>query len=257
VAICDGMGQDLERRGVGAERIHVIPNGVDTERFVPLERDAELVQRYGLSGKTVVSYIGTFAPFEGVPNLVRALVELIRSGRDDLRGLIVGQGRCYEECRSIAADAGLENEILHPGRVPHREVQSAYSISDILVYPRLRQRMTELVTPLKPLEAMAMGKAVVATDVGGLKELIEHEATGLLCPAEEPAALQQAIGRLAADPGLRAELGARARRHVCDHRQWRKIVQDHHALYEGARRRWDARRRLWTATARCLGSRKR
>jgi len=239
VPICNGIRADIEARGIPGERLYVVPNGVDTERFVPLRRNDELAEKHGLEGKTVVSYIGTFAPFEGVPALVTALVELIRAGREDLRGLIVGKGQTYEDCRRIARDAGLEEKIVHPGRVPHDEVQSYYSITDILVYPRVRQRMTELVTPLKPLEAMAMGKAVIGSDVGGLAELITHGETGLLFEAEHPEALRSAIVDLADDRELRTRLGRQGRDHVCRHRRWHDIVSGYRAVYDDACRRHD------------------
>lgn len=254
VTICQGMADDLVERGIDHERICIVPNGVDTQRFTPLQRDEALAERLGVSGKTVVAYIGTFYPFEGVPSLVQALVSLIESGRDDVRGLIVGHGRTYDECRDIAAAAGLSEKIVHPGRVPHEEVQSYYSISDVLVYPRTRQRITELVTPLKPLEAMAMEKAVIASDVGGLRELVTHESNGLLYRAEDPTALEDAIVRLATDHGFRNELGRGARTHVSEQRQWRRIVERHVPLYASARDRRDTRRALWGATARLFGN---
>ncbi len=164
IGICQGIKKELVHRGIDERSVFVIPNGVDVDRFAPRARDEALAQRLGLSGKTVVAYIGTFANFEGVPLLVRALIDLIRHGRDDLRGLIVGEGTTYEECRKLAADAGLSDRILHPGKVPHSEVGAMYSVVDILAYPRHSKRITELVTPLKPLEAMAMEKAVIGIE---------------------------------------------------------------------------------------------
>jgi len=106
-----------------------------------------------------------------------------------------------------------------------------YSIIDVFVYPRLRMRLTELVTPLKPLEAMAMSKPVLASDVGGLRELIQHEATGLLFPAESQQAFVTQAVRAGSNPGLRATLGNSARRYVASERAWEGLVSRYLKLY--------------------------
>lgn len=243
IGICDGIKRELVERGIPEADVHVVPNGVEVERFTPRPRDTALAQKYGLEGKTVVAYIGTFAAFEGVRYLVDALIELIKGGRDDLRGLIVGEGPTYEACRQKAVAAGLADKIIHPGKVPHAEVQAMYSVVDILAYPRDRQRITELVTPLKPLEAMAMEKAVIGSDVGGLTELISDGETGLIHRAEDVGSLAQQIVRLADDPELRRRLGVNGRAYVSRTRQWRKIIESHFEVYERARSNW-ARHRL-------------
>jgi glycogen(starch) synthase len=250
VAICEGIKGELIGRGIAGEDIFVVPNGVETDRFVPMPRDEALAKRYGFEGKTVVAYIGTFAPFEGVTFLVDALIELIRGGRDDLRGLIVGEGPMYEVCREKARAAGLLDRIVHPGKVPHAEVKAMYSVVDILAYPRDRQRITELVTPLKPLEAMAMKKAVIGSDVGGLTELITDGETGLIHRAEDIGDLAAKIRRLADDPALRARLGENGRRYVEGTRQWRRIIEGHFELYRRARENWGRHERLWSNLAR-------
>ncbi len=242
VGICAGIRNELvEQRGIDPDDVVVVPNGVQAEKFTPRPRDAALEAKYGLEGKTVVAYIGTFANFEGVTYLVKALIQLIQSGRDDLRGLIVGKGPTYETCRRLAKDAGLEDKIIHPGRVPHAEVKPMYSVVDILAYPRDRQRITELVTPLKPLEAMAMKKAVIGSDVGGLTELITDEETGLIHRAEDTDHLAAQIQRLADDPELRRRLGDNGRAYVERERQWPQIIQGHFALYDRAKQNWAKR----------------
>jgi PEP-CTERM/exosortase A-associated glycosyltransferase len=252
IGICQGIKTELIQRGIGADSVFVIPNGVETDRFVPRARDEALAQRLGLSGKTVVAYIGTFARFEGVPLLVKALIDLIKSGRDDLRGLIVGEGPTYEECRSLAAKAGLSDRILHPGKVPHSEVEATYSIVDILAYPRHSKRITELVTPLKPLEAMSMEKAVIGSSVGGLTELITDGETGLIHRADDTGDLAAKIRLLADDPALRRRLGQNGRAYVERTRQWRRIIEDHFAVYDTARANWAKNQALWRGIARVL-----
>jgi PEP-CTERM/exosortase A-associated glycosyltransferase len=250
IGICQGIKKELVHRGIDERSVFVIPNGVDVDRFVPRVRDEALAQRLGLSGKTVVAYIGTFANFEGVPLLVKALIDLIRHGRDDLRGLIVGEGTAYEECRKLAADAGLSDRILHPGKVPHSEVDAMYSVVDILAYPRHSKRITELVTPLKPLEAMSMEKAVIGSSVGGLTELITDGETGLIHRADDTADLAAKIRMLADAPELRRRLGRNGRTYVQRTRQWRRIVEDHFAVYDTARAGWTKNQYLWRGLAR-------
>jgi PEP-CTERM/exosortase A-associated glycosyltransferase len=253
IGICQGIKRELVQRGLREGDVHVIPNGVEVDRFVPMAKDPALVAKYGLEGKTVVAYIGTFHAWEGVRFLVEALVKLIKGGRDDLRGLIVGAGHTYEDCRKIAVDAGLEQVILHPGRVPHEEVQAMYSVVDILAYPRDRQRITELVTPLKPLEAMAMEKAVIGSDVGGITELISDQETGLIFRAEDVDDLAAKIRTLADDPALRERLGKAGRRYVHDTRPWRRIIEGHFEVYDRARANWTRSQFLWKGLARALG----
>lgn len=251
VGICAGIKNELvEHRGIDPSDVVVVPNGVETDRFQPMPRDPAIEAKFGFAGKTVVAYIGTFAKFEGVLYLVKALIQLIQSGRDDLRGLIVGAGPTYEACRQLAADAGLADEIVHPGKVPHAEVKPIYSVVDILAYPRDRQRITELVTPLKPLEAMAMKKAVIGSDVGGLTELITDGETGLIHRAEDTDHLADRIRQLADDPDLRRRLGENGRAYVERERQWPRIIEGHFALYDRARENWSRRATLYRGLSR-------
>lgn len=253
IGICQGIKRELVERGLEASDVHVIPNGVEVDRFVPIPRDEAVQRKYGLEGKTVVAYIGTFHAWEGVRFLVEALVKLIKGGRDDIRGLIVGAGRTYEECAKIAREAGLDKEILHPGKVPHAEVNAVYSVVDVLAYPRDRQRITELVTPLKPLEAMSMEKAVIGSDVGGLTELITDGETGLIHRAEDVDDLAEKIRTLVDDPELRHRLGVRGREHVGQTRVWRRIIEGHFDVYDHARTRWRQRQFLYKGLAKALG----
>ena len=244
IGICEGIKTELVGRGIQADDVFTVPNGVDPDKFLPMDRDETIAERYGLTGKTVISYIGTFAAFEGVPYLVEALVKLMKGGRDDIAGLIVGAGPTYGRCEQIAEDAGLADRIVHPGRVSHDEVRPIYSIVDILAYPRDRQRITELVTPLKPLEAMAMKKSVIGSDVGGLLELIRDGETGLIHRAEDVGDLAAKIERLVDDEALRAKLGEQGRAFVVGERTWRRSIERHFDVYDRARANWDSRSML-------------
>jgi glycosyltransferase involved in cell wall biosynthesis len=219
-------------RGLPAERLHVVPNGVDVARFVPRPSDDDARAKLGFQGRTVVGYVGTFGEFEGVEDLVEALAQLIKGGRDDLAGVIVGTGKAYESCREIARRHGLADRILHPGHVPAEEVERLYSVIDVLAYPRRSFRLTELTTPLKPLEAMAMEKAVIGSDVGGIRELVQDGVTGLLHRAGDTGDLAAKIETLVDDPALRRTLGRQARAWVAEERDWKQIVPRYASVYE-------------------------
>jgi PEP-CTERM/exosortase A-associated glycosyltransferase len=238
VTICDGLRRDLLARGLPEDRLHVVPNGVDTERFTPRPRDEALAAQLGFRGKTVVAYLGTLFRFEGVPLLLAALGRLC-DARDDVRGLVVGHGEAEVELREAVESLGLVGRVTILGKAPPEEVARYYALADVLCYPRARHRITELVTPLKPLEAMAMGKAVVASDVGGLRELVRDGETGLLFKADDPEALAGALGRAIGDLELRRKLGERARAHVVAERSFRVLAARYLDVYAaaGARRR--------------------
>jgi hypothetical protein len=232
--ICEGLRGDIAVRGIAEERITVIPNAVDPQAFAyGVPADPELQRRLGLTGCTVVGFAGSFYGYEGLHLLVDALSQLAPK-RPELRLLLVGGGPQEAALRAQAARLGLESRVLFAGRVPHGEVQRYYSLIDLLAYPRLPIRLTELVTPLKPLEAMAQGRVLLASDVGGHRELIGHGDTGYLCPAGNAAALAQGLedtlGRRAEWPGLRR----RARRFVESERTWAHSVARYADVYRRA-----------------------
>lgn len=233
VAICDGIRRDLVSRGIPEERITVIPNGVDTRKYAPRARDESLADRYGLGGKIVIAYVGTLFRFEGVSLLLDALHRLIEQD-DRIRGLIVGHGEATAELQAQHARLGLEGKVILAGKVPPAEVPALYGLADVLCYPRERRRITELTTPLKPLEAMSMAKPVVVSDVGGLRELVNDQATGLFFRAGDVGDLVRVLGQLCRDGDLRRRLGERARAEMIRHRSWSTITQRYQGVYEAA-----------------------
>lgn len=231
VVICDGLKRELIARGLPAHRIVLSLNGVNPDAFAPLTgKDPRVMQRYGLEGRKVIGFIGSFFQFEGLECLLRAVPALIRR-EPSIKVMIVGGGEREQDLRRLAETAGPNGTVIFTGRVPHDEVNAYYSVMDALVYPRLSRRITELVTPLKPLEAMALGRPVVASDVGGLKELMRDGETGLLFKAEDPEALAEACARVVGDPGLAARLTQQARAYVERERSWRVICENSVALY--------------------------
>jgi len=209
--ICDGLRADIAVRGVPPERITVIRNAVDVSLFkFGAEPDADLRRSLGLEGATVVGFAGSFYGYEGLDLLIEAARQMLpRHPR--LRLLLVGGGPQESNLKAQAAAAGMQDRVIFTGRVPHADVQRYYELIDVLAYPRLPIRLTELVTPLKPLEAMAQGRMLVASDVGGHRELIRHGETGFLFRAGDPAALAAAIEDILVRRSLWSQVRMQAR----------------------------------------------
>lgn len=228
VAICEGIRSELLRRGVSRDRITVVPNGVDGEWLEPRERAGTLAARLGLGAGPVFGYVGSFSHYENLPFLVRAAPEFLRpfpSGRL----LVVGGGRDESALRRAALEVGPG--VILAGRIPHDQVRDIYTLLDVLVLPRRRIRLTELVTPLKPLEAMAMGKPVLASDIGGHAELIRDGETGVLFRTDDRESLIAEAVRLGEHPLLRQRLGGEGRRFVEAERTWDRVVAGYLDVY--------------------------
>jgi len=228
VTICEGMRHDVIGRGVAPERIEVVPNGVDVEWFRPQRRAPHVAGRFGLNGDPVFGFIGSFYHYEGLQFLLETLPKL-RSKLPGARLLLVGGGPEEPALRKKAERVG--DSIIFAGQVPHASIRDFYSAIDVFVCPRRRMRLTELVTPLKPLEAMAMAKPVLASDVGGLKELIQHDTTGLIFDAENGESFVREAARVGNDMALRARLGDAGRKHVESERTWERLVSRYLAMY--------------------------
>lgn len=229
--ICAGLQSDILARGISAERVTVVPNAVDINRFSVLHSaDAHLQRSLGLEGHEVVGFCGSFYGYEGLDLLIAAIPGMLES-RPNVKLLLVGGGLQDDALRAQARALGIADRVVFTGRVSNAEVSRYYSVIDVLAFPRYSMRLTELVTPLKPLEAMAQGRALVASDVGGHRELIRHGSTGLLFAPGDVAGLQQAILRLLGDPALRGRLAAEGRRFVESERTWLRSVDRYESVY--------------------------
>ena len=231
--ICEGLRGDILSRGIPAERITVIPNAVDASSFrFGVEADPALRQRLGLNDATVIGFAGSFYGYEGLELLLDAARRLLPK-HPNLRVLLVGGGPQEAALKEQAESNGLKDRVIFAGRVPHADVQRYYELIDVLAYPRLAIRLTELVTPLKPLEAMAQGRMFVASDVGGHRELIRHGETGFLFPAGDAAALESAIDAVLAKRDAWPRIKAQARRFVEQERTWTTSVARYASVYAG------------------------
>ncbi len=234
VAICEGLHRDILRRGVPDGRLAVVGNGVDVDEF-PFGVPADPVLRtaLGLDGRTVLGFLGSFYAYEGLDLLLAALPAIL-SARADVAVLLVGGGPVEAALKEEARRLGVEAAVRFVGRVPHSEVQRYYDLVDVFVYPRHAMRLTETVTPLKPLEAMARGGIVLASDVGGHRELVRDGETGYLFPADRAEALTAAVLRLFAERSQWPKIIRQARLYVEGERSWRATTAPYEALYAGA-----------------------
>jgi glycosyltransferase involved in cell wall biosynthesis len=202
--------------------------------------DIDLQQRLGLQGCFVIGFVGSFYGYEGLDVLVAALPEILAL-EPGARLLLVGGGLEKNALLAQARAAGVSDKIVMPGRVPHAEVSDYYSLVDVLAFPRKSMRLTELVTPLKPLEAMAQGKLVMASDVGGHRELIRDGETGYLFKPDSPAALAATTKRVLGDRRHWDQVRSNGRRFVESERTWQRSAAGYLTAYDNARRSWTSR----------------
>lgn len=232
--ICEGLRKDIVARGVPAGKVTVIPNAVDTEKFsFGAPRDESLLAQLKLEGKVVLGFIGSFYAYEGLLLLLEALPDIVKA-RPETRLLLVGGGPQLQQIEQRVSRPDLRDVVVLVGRVPHAEVQRYYQLVDLLVYPRLAMRLTELVTPLKPLEAMAQGKLLIASDVGGHHELIRDRETGYLFQADDKAALSRCVLDALQDQGRWESMRQAGRHYVESERNWANSVARYADVYAGA-----------------------
>ena len=230
--ICEGLRADILARGIAPEKVTVIPNAVDIGSFsAGGHPDLALKASLGLQDCMVVGFIGSFYAYEGLDLLIASLPR-IRQEVPETRLLLVGGGPEEKALKAQVDSLGLNDAVVFTGRVPHDQVQRYYDLVDVLAYPRHSMRLTELVTPLKPLEAMAQGRVLVASDVGGHRELIDHDRTGVLFRAGNAAALADAVVRLHAQRDRWPELRRAGRAFVEGERNWKASVARYVPIYE-------------------------
>lgn len=229
--ICEGLRSDIVARGISSSKVTVIPNAVNIESFEPGGApDEALKARLGLQGANVVGFIGSFYAYEGLNLLLDALPAILVQ-QPNARLLLVGGGPQEAVLKAQALRMGLTDKVVFTGRVPHEQVQQYYDLIDVLAYPRHSMRLTELVTPLKPLEAMAQGRLLVASNVGGHQELIRHGETGVLFQAGSAEALAQSVVDLLADRRCWSAMRQAGRSFVERERNWTNSVANYVKVY--------------------------
>jgi len=231
LTLTEALKEEMVSRGVPEEKIHIVPNGVTVERFLPRARDEILQKRLGLEEKCVIGYIGSVVAYEGLELLVDAVEILSSKELKPFAVLVVGDGAVLEEVQERVVQKELEPYFIFTGRVPHEEVESYYSLVDIAPFPRRAQPVCEMVSPLKPFEAMAMEKAVLSSNVAALAEIVKDGYNGLLFEKESVEDLAEKLALLIEDEVLRTTLGTEAKKWVEKERDWQGIAQKVSQVY--------------------------
>ena len=217
----EAMRDELVRMGCPAEKVHLVPNGVDLDHFAPRSRPQELADRFGIGDLPTFGYVSNMDhPREAQETLVRAAHELKRRGLTEFRCVIVGQGPRQESIEKLASTLDVTDVVVFTGAADHLQVADYYALIDVFVVPRTVERAASLVTPLKPFEAMAMGRPIVISDLPALREIAQPEERGLVFPPDDAVALADAVQRLFGDPGLSKRIGDAGREWVVNERQW-------------------------------------
>ena len=239
--ICEPMRAEMIARGIPAARLTVVPNAIDGGLLAPAASDGRDIRRqFGLEDRFVIGFIGSFYSYEGLDLLLEA-VAMLRPHFPKIAVLLVGGGPDEPRLRGMIEQLNLGDAVTLVGRVEIEAVPRYYQAVDLCVFPRRRMRLTELVTPLKPLEAMAQRKPVAASDVGGHRELIRHAETGYLFAADDAAALAASIRSLMGNTADCARITANARRYVEKDRSWAAISARYAAIYGDLLDRTNAR----------------
>lgn len=229
VTIGEQLRNEVRRRS--GRPVVLAQNGVDLKAFQPVEPNPEWVQRWNPGKGILVSYVGSFHEYEGLEHLVDAIA-IVQREHPDVRALIVGDGPNRASLQRRAARLGLEDAVAFPGRVAHEQVREIYATATLFVYPRVDSLTTRLTTPLKPLEAMAMARPVIASDLPALRELIQEGETGLLFKPGDAADLAARIGSLIDQPDLRESLAVNGRKYVLGQRDWNVSLRAYLPLYK-------------------------
>lgn len=228
--LCEGLRKDLIDRNIPPTKLTPIPNGVDIQAFHGSESTDSVTSRWNLTGKRVVGFIGSFFRYEGLDLLLDVFARF-RISRPDVVLLLVGNGEVETELKTKVKQLGLEDRVIMTGPVAQEHIPDVYAAIDVLAYPRRSMRLTELVTPLKPLEAMAMRKAIVASNIGGHRELIQDGQTGVLFAPDDIAATERAIGQLLDNDNLRRTLAEQGRVWVTKERSWDLVTAAYAEVY--------------------------
>ena len=220
VTLGEAMREEIVARGVPADKVLIVPNAVSEDFLQPLPDADALRKELGIApNEHVVGEVSSLVPHEGIGTLLEA-TRLLRERGLPVRALIVGDGPERPALQRQAADLGLGEAVIFTGRVPAAKVREFHALLDVFVVPRTPDRVCQLVTPLKPIEAMASGLCVVTSDVRALAEIIKPDVTGALTIPQDPVALADSLELLVCSPDIRRKLGDNAREWVARDRTW-------------------------------------
>ena len=242
--ICEGLRGEIVARGISPDKVTVVRNAVDAERFArEPARDSALVAAHGPRSRTGARFHRIVLRCRRTGGACLTAVRRLKESFPQLRVLLVGGGPEVAALKAQATELGIDEHVVFTDRVPNDRIQDYYALADLMIYPRLSTRLTELVTPLKPIEAMVLGRPLAASDVGGHRELIRDGVDGVLFVAGDPGALADAVTKLLNDAPKRALLAREARRRALTDMRWEQSVATYTGVY-GRRSQAGGRGRL-------------
>lgn len=232
VTLAETMKNEFVEKGISASKIHLVPNGVDPDRFQHASENLSLRTSLDIHPDDVVlGYIGSIRKLEGLHLLIESAADLAAAGAP-IRIVLAGDGAALSDFQRLADSLGIADRMRFLGHIPHEEIDAYYDVLDVVVIPRTRSKVTELVTPLKPLEAMASGKPLIVSDVAALTEVVRHGETGLVFKADDVDDLTRMCARLLNSTEFRTSLGEAGRRWVRTERNWLDLVERYVPIYE-------------------------
>jgi glycosyltransferase involved in cell wall biosynthesis len=234
VVVTDSFGARLRQRGVAAEKIEVVKNGVDLDRFVPGTRDTEMRERLGYAGKFVVSYVGTHGMAHGLDSVLDVAAAL--RPQDQIRFLFVGEGAERRRLEARAKTESLGN-VLFLGVLPRDAMSEVYATSDLCLVPLRKTELFHTVLPSKIFEILGMARPLLLSVDGEARALVEASGGGVFVPPEDAPAMAEAILRLAQDPAACQDRGQRGRAYVKEHFDRKRLAARYLGILEGVARR--------------------
>jgi PEP-CTERM/exosortase A-associated glycosyltransferase len=228
--LTDALRNELVRRGVNPSTISILSNCVDADRFTPRSRDTILEAKLGVENKVVIGYVGSLLDYEGIDQLICA-AQALSTRRSDFHIIIVGSGSAENSLRELVRELDVQDLITFTGRVPHNDVERYYSLIDIAPFPRLPIPVCEMVSPLKPFEAMAMKKVCIVSSVAAMVEMIRHGDTGFVYDKNSLQSLIDTLNLVIDDSELRKKIGENARTWIKAERTWEHAADRVEAVY--------------------------
>jgi len=233
VTVSRVLKEELLNIGIPMKSVYVIPNAADPTRFTPSTNGGEIRKQLGLTDKIVVGYFGAFHRWHGVEVLVKAFQKSFGRNKN-IHLVLVGTGELYEDIKKLIMREKLTDVVTLTGVVPYTEVSKYMAMCDICTAPFLPVERF-FFSPIKIFEYMAVAKAIIASKIGQIGEVLKDGESAILVEAGDRSALSEAILGLAKNPELRERLGNVARKEV-EKYTWERNAEKILEIYQKIRR---------------------
>ena len=223
------MKNDIQRIfGLPYEKINVIPNGVNLNKFSGVVRDYDFRRQYAMDNEKIILYVGRLVYEKGVQHLIGAMPKIL-ANYHDAKLVICGRGGMLDELRQEAHNLGIDNKVYFAGYCDTKKVQKMYKCADVAVFPSTYEPFG-----IVALEGMLSGTPTVVSDVGGLNEIVDHGINGMKSYAGNSNSIADSVLSLLFDAKLCDTVSKNAIKKVKEQYNWNKIAQDTHYVYEQA-----------------------